>query len=75
MNDKCKDCERTEEKNRRLEAIITRLMAAIAGVDVEDVGKKVYDKLLESTFQAAVARKAAADVVELRPIQGGSRLT
>ena len=67
MNNKCKDCERTQEQNRCLEAIIARLMAAIAGVDVEDVGKKVYDKLLESTFQTAVASKAAADVVELRP--------
>ena len=48
-------------------------MAAIAGVDVEDVGKKVYDKLLESTFQTAVASKAAADVVELRPVHEGSK--
>jgi hypothetical protein len=33
-------------------------MAAIAGVDVQDVGKQVYDKLLESTFHpgAAVAK-------------------
>ena len=75
MNNRCRDCERTEEENRRLESIISRLMAAIAGVDVQDVGKKVYDKLLESTFQTAVARKAAADVVELRPIQVGSKLT
>jgi len=41
MNNRCKDCERTEEQNRRLEAIIARLMAPIAGVDMEDVGKKV----------------------------------
>ena len=75
MNNRCKDCERTEEQNRRLEAIIARLMAAIAGVDVEDVGKKVYDKLLESTFQTAVASKAAADVVELRPIHEVSKHT
>ena len=68
MNNRCKDCERTEEQNRRLEAIIARLMAAIAGVDVEDVGKKVYDKLLESTFQTAVASKAAADVLKLHPV-------
>jgi hypothetical protein len=67
MNNRCKDCERTKKENRRLESIISSLMAAIAGVDVQDVGKKVYDKLLASTFQIAVASKAAADVLRLPP--------
>jgi hypothetical protein len=67
MNNKCKDCERTKEENRRLESIISSLMAAIAGVAVQDVGKKVYDKLLESTFQISVASKGAADVLKLPP--------
>ena len=55
---RCRDCIRTKEENGRLESIISPLMAAIAGVDVQDVGKQVYDKLLESTFHpgAAVAK-------------------
>jgi len=64
---RCRNCVRTEEENRRLESIISRLMAAIAGVDVQDVGKQVYDKLLESTFQISVASKGAADVLKLPP--------
>ena len=65
MNNRCKDCERTTKENRRLESIISSLMAAIAGVDVQDVGRKVYDKLLESALQTSLASKAAADVLKL----------
>ncbi|HEY3196554.1 MAG TPA: hypothetical protein VGJ57_00965 [Nitrospirales bacterium] len=67
MNNRCNDCERTKKENRRLESIISSLMAAIAGVDVQDVGKKVYDRLLESPFQTSLASKAVADVLKLTP--------
>jgi hypothetical protein len=51
MNNSCKDCERTQKENRRLESIISSLMAAIAGVDVQDVGKKVMTNSSHRPFK------------------------